>query len=136
MAVMPYCEPIAIMGVTAANVQPCMSGRRTPNRQKPIDWITVAIPATNRSALIRYGRSEGSSLPCETSAPPTIKGTATAPAYMASTCCRPSGASRASGGIWSTGCFAVSSDTAVAVVMGGEVTGGVFRRPAAGVSPA
>ena len=99
MAVMPYWLPIAIIGVTAAKVQPCISGSRTPKRQKPRDWIKVAMPATNRSALIRYGRSLGASLPDCTSAPPTISGTATAPAYMARTCCRPSGASRASGGI-------------------------------------
>ena len=30
---------MAIIGVTAAKVQPCMSGSRTPNRQNPIDWI-------------------------------------------------------------------------------------------------
>ncbi len=53
MAVSPYWLPIAIMGVTAAKVQPCISGSRTPNRQKPMDWITVAMPATSRSALIR-----------------------------------------------------------------------------------
>ena len=53
MAVMPYWLPMAIIGVTAAKVQPCISGSRTPKRQKPRDWIKVAMPATNRSALIR-----------------------------------------------------------------------------------
>ncbi len=54
---MPSLWPIAIIGPTAANVTPCMSGRRTPNRQKPTDWMIVAMPATNRSALIRNARS-------------------------------------------------------------------------------
>ncbi len=35
MAVMPYWLPMAIIGVTAAKVQPCIRGRRTPKRQKP-----------------------------------------------------------------------------------------------------
>ncbi len=40
-------------------------------------------------------------------AEPTISGTATAPAYIASTCCRPSAASCPNGGTWSTGCFEI-----------------------------
>ncbi len=50
---------MAIIGATAAKVQPCISGSRTPKRQKPIDWINVAMPATSRSALIRYGEVAG-----------------------------------------------------------------------------
>ena len=30
-----------------------LSGSRSRRRQKPSDWIKVAMPATNRSALIR-----------------------------------------------------------------------------------
>ena len=54
---MPSAWPIAIIGPTAAKVTPCMSGSRTPNRQNPTDWMIVAMPATNRSALIRNARS-------------------------------------------------------------------------------
>src|SRR5215510_3782325 len=35
----------------------------------------------------------------------TINGTATAPAYIANTCWRPSAANWSNGGTWSTGCF-------------------------------
>ena len=101
MSVMPPPSgdvPIAIIGPTAAKVTPCMSGRRTPNRQKPIDWTIVAMPATNRSALMRNAMSAELS----PIALPTMSGTATAPAYIARTCCSPSGNSRASGGIEST----------------------------------
>ncbi len=122
MAVTPYSLPIAIIGETAANVQPCISGSRTPNRQKPIDWMRVAIPATSRSALIRYARSPDSSLPALISAPPTTSGTATALAYMASTCCRPRGINRESGGTVSTGCFS----PAVTVLLADAVMGGSF----------
>ena len=41
--------------------------------------MSVAIPHTSRSAVIRYARSAGDSF----IAPPTISGTATAPAYIA-----------------------------------------------------
>ena len=34
MAVMPWLVPMVIIGPTAANVTPCISGSRTPNRQK------------------------------------------------------------------------------------------------------
>src|SRR3954453_2246740 len=107
---------MAIIGETAAKVQPCISGSRTPKRQKPSDWIRVAMPATRRSALIRYGRSPGGGLPAEIRALPPPSGTATAPAYMASTCWRPSGASRASGGTWSTGCLVGTADVAGKVI--------------------
>ena len=53
MAPTPYCDPMTIIGETAANVQPCINGIRTPNHLKPIDWIKVAMPATNRSAVTR-----------------------------------------------------------------------------------
>jgi len=53
MAVTPYWEPMTIIGATAAKVQPCISGNRTPNHLNPIDWISVAIPATKRSAVTR-----------------------------------------------------------------------------------
>lgn len=70
------------IGETAANVQPWTIGSRTPNRHTPTHWISVAMPHTSRSAVMRYARSAGDSF----IAPPTISGTATAPAYMASTC--------------------------------------------------
>ena len=56
-----------------------------PTPGKPMLWISVAMPQANRSALIRKATSSGDSL----SARPRISGTATAPAYMTSTCCRP-----------------------------------------------
>ena len=56
-AVMSYVVPMVIIGPTAANVTPCMSGSRTPNRQNPRDWMIDATPATNRSALMRNARS-------------------------------------------------------------------------------
>ena len=108
----PYWLPIAIIGPTAAKVQPCIIGSRTPKRQKPTDWMMLAIPATKRSALIRNGRSPGVSLPAAIIAPPTTSGTATAPAYMARTCCRPSGASRESGGTRSTGWTSLDDSSA------------------------
>ena len=53
MAVIPWFLPMVIIGPTAANVTPCISGSRTPNRQNPTDWMIVAMPATNRSAMMR-----------------------------------------------------------------------------------
>jgi hypothetical protein len=86
MVVMPWVTPMVIIGPTAANVTPCISGNRTPNRQNPTAWMIVAMPATNRSAMIRWTMSDCSNRPALTIAPPTISGTATAPAYIASTC--------------------------------------------------
>jgi hypothetical protein len=100
---MPWLAPMVIIGPTAANVTPCISGSRTPNRQKPTACTMVAMPATSRSAMIRCTMSDCSSRPAATIAPPTIRGTATAPAYIASTCCKASGTSRRSGGMSSTG---------------------------------
>lgn len=82
----PGLVPIAIIGPTAANVQPMMTGRRMPKIHRPSVWISVAMPHENRSALIRNAIWSFGSF----SAPPTISGTATAPAYMTRTCCRPS----------------------------------------------
>ena len=70
---------------------PCISGSRTPNRQKPMDWMMVAMPATNRSAHDQVTRGRPARAARRDHAPPTISGTATAPAYIASTCCTPSG---------------------------------------------
>ena len=106
MVVMPYEVPMVIIGPTAAKVTPCISGSRTPNRQNPTACKIVAMPATNRSAMIRWTMSPCSSWPAPTIAPPTMRGTATAPAYMARTCWRPSGNSLMNGGISSTGCAA------------------------------
>src|SRR5207244_3107208 len=65
----------------------------------PVD----ANPQANRSAEIRKATSSGGSL----KARPMIRGTATAPAYMTSTCCRPSANSRGAGSDWSTGWISV-----------------------------
>ena len=77
-----------------------MTGSLMPNqRVAPSDWISVAMPQQNRSAEISIATCSGLSL----SARPTISGTATAPAYITSTCCRPSVASRPAGSFSSTG---------------------------------
>ena len=52
--------------------------------------------------MIRCTMSDCCSCPALTMAPPTISGTATAPAYIASTCWMDSGISRLSGGMSST----------------------------------
>lgn len=75
-----------IIGPTAANVTPCINGSRTPKRQNPTACTIVAIPATKRSAVIRCTISSERICPAPTIAPPTISGTATAPAYIAITC--------------------------------------------------
>ncbi len=62
---------------------PIITGSWMPNqRVMPRDWMIVAMPQQNRSAEIRKATSCGDSF----SARPTISGTATAPAYMTSTC--------------------------------------------------
>ena len=43
-----------MIGETAVVVTPWMIGRRTPTFQNPTDWIRVAMPQVNRSALIRW----------------------------------------------------------------------------------
>ncbi|MNT19535.1 hypothetical protein D3C72_1547970 [compost metagenome] len=84
---------MAIIGATEAKVTPIITGRRMPNFQKPKAWISVARPAANRSALIRNASWSLGSL----SAPPTIRGTATVPAYITRTCCNPSASRRPEG---------------------------------------
>ena len=81
---------IATIGPTAAKVTPIMTGRRMPNFQTPMLWIRVAMPQAKRSALIRNAICSWAAC----SAAPMISGTATAPAYMTSTCWRPSATSR------------------------------------------
>ena len=85
---------IATIGPTAAKVTPIITGSLMPNqRVKPSDWISVTRPQQNRSAEISSATCSGVSL----SARPTISGTAIAPAYITSTCCRPSAARRGAG---------------------------------------
>ncbi len=68
---------MAIIGLTAVNVTPCSSGRRTPIFEPmPTDWISEAMPQVNRSALIRW-------ISCAVESPSefaTSIGTSTAPA--------------------------------------------------------
>ncbi len=56
------------------------------NRPIPIACISVAIPATSRSALASSAIVAASSF----SALPTTSGTATESAYMIDMCCKPS----------------------------------------------
>ena len=79
---------IATIGPTAAKVTPMTTGSLMPKRQKPRHWINVTMPQAKRSALTRNAIWSFGSL----SAPPTISGTAIAPAYITSTCCRPTAA--------------------------------------------
>ena len=97
----PSCAlAMATIGPTAAKVTPIMTGRRMPNHWvAPKDWISVTMPQTNRSAEIRKATSSGGSF----SARPTISGTATAPAYITRTCCRPRVKSLGGASISSTG---------------------------------
>ena len=74
-----------IIGVTDAKVTPWIIGMRAPIFQKPKVCIRVAMPQENKSALIRWTSSAGDK--CRAWA--MMIGTATAPAYMARTCCRP-----------------------------------------------
>ena len=46
---------------------------------------------------------------------PMINGTAIAPAYMTSTCCKPSAASLCGGSIWSTGCTSGAVGASIAI---------------------
>src|SRR6478752_1864154 len=91
------------IGPTEANVTPIITGNRIPTPGKPIHCTSVAMPQANKSALIRKATSSGGNF----NARPMIKGTATAPAYITNTCCRPSASSRGVGRIWSTGWISV-----------------------------
>ena len=102
MPVMPRAGLFAMasMGLTAAKVTPIITGRRMPKYLPiPRDWIRVTRPQQNRSALISAATCSGGSL----RARPTISGTAMAPAYMTSTCCKPRVNSLPAGRISSTG---------------------------------
>jgi len=91
---------IATMGPTEAKVTPIITGSRMPNHcVAPRAWISVTRPQQNRSAEISMATCSGSSL----RARPMISGTAIAPAYMTSTCCRPRAANRLMGRRSSTG---------------------------------
>ena len=91
---------MATMGATDAKVTPIITGSLMPNHWvAPSDWISVTRPQQNRSAEISMATCSGLSL----SARPTISGTATAPAYITSTCCRPRAASLLVGNRSSTG---------------------------------
>ena len=88
------------IGPTEAKVTPIITGSRMPVPRNPTHCTSVATPQANRSALMRKAMSSGD----RRSARPMMSGTATAPAYMTSTCCKASGTSRGSGSFWSTGC--------------------------------
>ena len=60
-------------------------GCRAPSFQKPTVCRIVARPDISRPAEIRKVMSAGG----RPKAFPTIRGTATTPAYMLITCCRP-----------------------------------------------
>ena len=64
---------------------------------------SVAIPQANRSALMRKATSSGDNL----RARPRMSGTATAPAYITSTCCSPKVSSFGTGRTSSTGWISV-----------------------------
>ena len=85
----------AIIGATDAKVTPIMIGNLTPTNGMPRAWIRVAMPHASKSALISTPTSAGDI--CR--ARPMISGTATAPAYMTRTCCRPSAISLCGGKI-------------------------------------
>ena len=89
----PGVAAMASIGPTEAKVTPIITGSRMPTPGKPRLCTSVAMPQANRSALIRKATSCGDSL----SARPRISGTATAPAYMTSTCWIASGTSCTSG---------------------------------------
>src|SRR5665647_386125 len=88
-----------IIGVTAAKVTPWMTGILIPIFQIPKVWSSVARPQVNKSALIRKAVCDFD----RPAAAAIIKGTATAPAYIASTCCNPNMKSFPAGIISSTG---------------------------------
>jgi len=89
-----------IMGPTGAKLTPMMTGSLMPNHWvAPRDWMMVAMPQANRSAAI----SRDTSCESRPSARPMIRGTATAPAYITSTCCSPRADNWPNGRISSTG---------------------------------
>ena len=74
---------MATIGATAAKVTPIITGSLMPNYfGAPSDWISMTRPQQNRSAEISMATCSGLNL----SARPTMSGTATAPAYITSTC--------------------------------------------------
>ena len=81
----PAVLPMASIEATAANEVPWTSGSFAPIFQMPRVCSSVASPDTSSAAVSRYARSAKGS----PSAVPTISGTATTPAYMLITCCRP-----------------------------------------------
>src|SRR5690606_14361997 len=86
---------------TAAKVTPIITGSLMPNqRVAPKDWMMDTTPQTKRSAEIRKATCSGVSW----RARPTMSGTATAPAYMTSTCWKPRVRSLPDGRISLTGC--------------------------------
>ena len=92
---------MATIGPTEAKVTPIITGSLMPNHWvAPRLWMIDTIPQTNRSAEIRKATSSGDSC----SARPTISGTAMAPAYITSTCWKPSVTSLGAGRTSSTGC--------------------------------
>ena len=100
-----WTSAIDTIGPTEAKVTPIMTGMRTPNQGvRPSDCRIETTPQQKRSAEIRKATSSGGSC----SARPMISGTAMAPAYMTSTCCRPRVKSLGAGSISSTGCVAMA----------------------------
>ena len=100
-----WASAIDTIGPTEAKVTPIITGMRTPNQGvTPSDCRIDTTPQQKRSAEIRKATSSGGSC----SARPMIRGTAMAPAYMTSTCCRPSVNSFGAGSISSTGWMAVA----------------------------
>ena len=100
----PTCPPLLCamdtMGATAAKVTPIITGSLIPNHcVAPRAWISVTRPQQNRSAEMSLATWSG----VRFSARPTMSGTATAPAYITSTCCRPRAVSRPMGRCSSTG---------------------------------
>ena len=98
------------IGPTLAKVTPIITGSLMPNqRVQPKDCRIETMPQTKRSAEIRKATSSGSSF----STRPMISGTAIAPAYITSTCCRPRVKSFGAGRISSTGLVAAAAMRAV-----------------------
>lgn len=85
---------MATIGATDAKVTPIITGSLMPNHcVAPSAWISVTRPQQNKSAEISMPTCSGLSL----SERPTISGTATAPAYITSTCCSPKAVSCVAG---------------------------------------
>src|SRR3990167_5657598 len=92
-------EPaMATMLPTAAKLAPIITGMRMPMGPIPSDCTRVAIPATSRSAVIRKATSSRD----RPTASPMIKGTATAPPYISSTCWKLTRIICSKGRRWST----------------------------------